>query len=69
MYNLYTFNIALFNENVLISIPFANRIGIEWAWTTFALITAVAFGGIIILMFKGEQWRKRLGQPQFHMDI
>lgn len=50
-------------------IKFANEVKIEWAWTTFALITVITFPGIIVLMFKGEQWRKALGVPQFHRDI
>ncbi|KAI0889348.1 major facilitator superfamily domain-containing protein [Annulohypoxylon maeteangense] len=51
------------------ALPFANRIGVQWAWITLALITALTSIGIIVLMFKGEQWRKRLGKPQFHTDI
>jgi hypothetical protein len=50
-------------------LPFANEIGLEWAWFTLALITAVASVGIVVLMFKGEAWRHKLGQPQFHKDI
>lgn len=50
-------------------LPFANRIGIDWAYITLALITAFTSLGIIVLMFKGEKWRKMLGQPQFHKDI
>jgi hypothetical protein len=50
-------------------LPFANRIGIDWAYITLALITACTSLGIIVLMYKGEQWRKMLGQPQFHKDI
>lgn len=51
------------------AINFANEIGIEWAWLTFALITMFTYAGIIVLMWKGEQWRKQLGTPQFHKDI
>ncbi|KAI2463288.1 major facilitator superfamily domain-containing protein [Annulohypoxylon bovei var. microspora] len=51
------------------ALPFANRIGIQWAWITLALITALTSLGIVVLIFKGEQWRKRLGEPQFHKDI
>jgi hypothetical protein len=50
-------------------LPFANEITIQWAWVTLALITAVTSLGIVVLMIKGEAWRKRLGQPQFHKDI
>ncbi|KIW90026.1 uncharacterized protein Z519_09456 [Cladophialophora bantiana CBS 173.52] len=51
------------------ALPFANEITIQWAWVTLALLTAVTSMGIVVLMFKGEEWRKRLGQPQFHKDI
>ncbi|KAI1460428.1 major facilitator superfamily domain-containing protein [Annulohypoxylon moriforme] len=51
------------------ALPFANRIGVQWAWITLALITTLASLGIIVLMLKGEQWRKKLGEPEFHKDI
>lgn len=51
------------------SLPIANRIGIEWAWLTFALITILSSSGLVVLIFNGEKWRERLGQPQFHKDI
>ena len=50
-------------------IPFANSIGIDWAWITLALITALTSLGVVVLMFRGEKWRMKLGQPQFHKDI
>ncbi|KAI1089544.1 major facilitator superfamily domain-containing protein [Rostrohypoxylon terebratum] len=51
------------------ALPFANRIGVQWAWITLGLIIALTSLSIIVLLFKGEQWRKRLGEPQFHKDI
>ncbi|KAK3937835.1 major facilitator superfamily domain, general substrate transporter [Diplogelasinospora grovesii] len=50
-------------------LPFAAKIGIQYAWITFALITVLFSLGVVVLMFKGEGWRKKLGQPQFHKDI
>jgi uncharacterized membrane protein YhaH (DUF805 family) len=54
---------------VLNRIPFASKIGIDWAWITLALIMALTSIGVVVLMFKGEKWRNKLGQPQFHKDI
>ncbi|OAA63411.1 Major facilitator superfamily domain, general substrate transporter [Niveomyces insectorum RCEF 264] len=68
--SLYNFGRQLFAFPLgFYAIPFANRIGIEWAWITLALITAVTSLSTIVLMVKGEQWRVRLGQPQFHKDL
>jgi hypothetical protein len=50
-------------------LPFANKIGIQYAWLTLALIMALTSIGPVVLIFKGQQWRARLGQPQFHKDI
>lgn len=60
---------VLLLTQMLCRIPFANEIGIDWAWITLALIMAVTSLGVVVLMFKGEKWRAKLGQPQFHKDI
>ncbi|KAF2099237.1 MFS general substrate transporter [Rhizodiscina lignyota] len=70
MSTLYNFGRQIFAFPLgFYALPFANRIGIEWAWLTMALITVLASVGIVVLMFRGERWRERLGQPQFHKDI
>ena len=51
------------------SIPFADRVGVQWAWLTLALTVVAAFCPVVLLMFRGERWRKRLGAPSFHEDI
>lgn len=33
------------------------------------MLAVVPFSGIIALIVKGEEWRKKLGSPQFHQDI
>jgi hypothetical protein len=56
-------------DHYVARLPFASKIGIDWAWITLALITAFTSLGVVALMFRGEAWRKKLGQPQFHKDI
>jgi len=50
-------------------LPFANKIGYDWAWTTFALILLIFWIPILGLMIWGDQWRERLGPPKFHQYI
>lgn len=33
------------------------------------MLAIVPFAGIIALIVRGEEWRGRLGLPQFHEDI
>ncbi|KAF8886030.1 MFS general substrate transporter [Infundibulicybe gibba] len=40
-----------------------DQIGFEWSFTVFAAISVVTFLPIIALMWKGETWRKRMGEP------
>lgn len=38
------------------------------AWSTVAIINAVLFTGIVVLMCRGRLWRERLGNPDFDRD-
>jgi len=51
------------------AVPFAERTTWGVAWGIFAVIDAVFFLGIILLMWKGKQWRERLGTPKFDRDL
>jgi len=46
------------------SIPFGDQIGYQWSFTVFTAICIVTFLPIVALMFKGEQWRRILGDPK-----
>ncbi|PFH50454.1 hypothetical protein AMATHDRAFT_60994 [Amanita thiersii Skay4041] len=46
------------------SIPFGREIGFEFSFLVFAAICVAAFLPIVALMFRGERWRKRLGEPK-----
>ncbi|KAF5366023.1 hypothetical protein D9758_006738 [Tetrapyrgos nigripes] len=46
------------------SIPFGEKVGYQWSFTFFLLLCVVTFLPIVTLMFYGEKWRKRLGQPK-----
>ncbi|KAF8161396.1 MFS general substrate transporter [Crassisporium funariophilum] len=45
------------------SIPFGERIGYQWSFTVFAAICSISFLPIVVLMYRGEKWRKALGYP------
>ncbi|OAG41039.1 hypothetical protein AYO21_04652 [Fonsecaea monophora] len=41
-----------------------NKIGYQWTFLMFALIGGVlAFAPMLFIIYKGEEWRKRLGKP------
>lgn len=48
--------------------PFAARTTYGVAWSVLAIIEACLFSGIILLMWRGAQWREKLGPPNFHKD-
>ena len=50
-------------------IPFAMKVGYDWAWITWALLIFASSSVVVLLYFKGEKWRATLGAPQFHKDI
>ncbi|KAH8821944.1 major facilitator superfamily domain-containing protein [Xylogone sp. PMI_703] len=51
------------------ALPLANKVGIQDAWIIFSMLIVASFLPTLLLIFKGEEWRKKLGQPQFHKDI
>ncbi|KAK7509067.1 major facilitator superfamily domain-containing protein [Phyllosticta citriasiana] len=44
-------------------------LGFQAAWTILAVINVTLFFPVLILFWKGEQWRERLGSPQFDQDL
>ena len=50
-------------------IPFAHETTWGIAWSVMAIIQAVLFTGIILLMWRGQQWREQLGAPNFDRDL
>ncbi|KAK7709690.1 hypothetical protein SLS57_008595 [Botryosphaeria dothidea] len=67
---LYNFARQIFSFTVgFYALPFAESVGVQWAWFTFAMIVFAAFSGVVLLMWKGQSWRERLGRPKFHEDI
>ena len=53
----------------LAQVPFATATTWGVAWSVFAIFDAVLFTGIILLMWRGQQWREALGSPNFHLDL
>jgi MFS family permease len=50
-------------------IPFGVATTYGVAWSVMAIISIVLYAGIVLLMWKGREWRERLGQPNFHKDL
>ncbi|KAK5126327.1 hypothetical protein LTR85_010563 [Meristemomyces frigidus] len=50
-------------------IPFAAATTWGVAWSVMAVIQAVLFGGVVLLMWRGKEWRERLGAPEFDRDL
>lgn len=50
-------------------IPFANATNYGTAWGVFAIIDFVLYGGVVALILRGQQWRAKLGEPDFHKEI
>ncbi|MCJ1393748.1 hypothetical protein MMC18_006624 [Xylographa bjoerkii] len=51
------------------AIPFAEATTYGIAWGTFAIIHVAFFTGIITLLWKGQKWRQKLGEPSFDRDL
>ena len=50
-------------------IPFAEKTTYGVAWGVMAAINAFLYIGIVLLMWRGRQWREKLGTPNFHLDL
>ena len=48
------------------ALPYAAEVGYFWAWFTFAAVLFSFFLPIAALMWWGEEWRMKLGEPRFH---
>ncbi|KAJ9608894.1 hypothetical protein H2200_006665 [Cladophialophora chaetospira] len=53
------------------SIPFGEKVQFQYAWLTFAMIHIAFLIPMVLLRFKGEQWRNSSWQkpPTFHNDL
>lgn len=51
------------------AVPFAEHTTWGVAWAVFAIIDVVFFLGLIALMWKGAEWRERMGAPRFDRDL
>jgi MFS family permease len=51
------------------ALPFAGSAGYFWAWFTFAAILLGCFVPVGALIFWGERWRDRLGEPGWNCDL
>jgi hypothetical protein len=60
---MYSFSMGFY------AIPWAEQIGVQDAWIAMAFINVAFFLPLILLIFKGEAWRERLGAPSFHRDL
>ncbi|KAF4549206.1 Efflux pump-like protein 6 [Elsinoe fawcettii] len=49
--------------------PFAEETTYGIAWAVMAIIGASLYAGVVALMFKGREWRLKLGEPSFDRDI
>ncbi|MCJ1286218.1 hypothetical protein MMC26_005563 [Xylographa opegraphella] len=50
-------------------IPFATATTYGVAWSVLAVLDAVLYLGIVLLMWRGREWRERMGPPNFDRDI
>jgi hypothetical protein len=50
-------------------LPFAKATSFGVAWAVLAVISVVLYGGVGLLMWRGREWRERMGQPDFHKDL
>jgi hypothetical protein len=48
------------------ALPFAAKFGYLAAWSTFAAVLFAFFLPVAALMVWGEDWRKKMGEPNFH---
>jgi hypothetical protein len=51
------------------AIPFAEKIGVQNAWITLAMVNFAFALPLVPLFFAGHKWRQRLGEPTFHRDL
>ena len=45
-------------------VKLCKKIGYQWAFFLFTIFNVLAFIPIVVLMFKGTEWRERLGTPR-----
>lgn len=50
-------------------LPFAEATSFGVAWAVLAVIGVMLYAGVGVLIWKGREWRERLGQPDFHKDL
>ena len=45
-------------------VKLCQKIGYQWAFLLFTVFNLLAFIPMVILMFKGREWREKLGAPR-----
>ncbi|RFU30522.1 hypothetical protein B7463_g5829, partial [Scytalidium lignicola] len=50
-------------------LPFAHQTSYGVAWAVMALGNMALFSGVIALMWKGKEWREKLGAPNFDQSL
>ena len=61
--NLYAFTLGFY------ALPFGKADGFGVAWGTLAAVNFVAWLPLLVLIWKGEEIRKRQGTPRMHVDL
>lgn len=51
------------------AVRFAEKTTWGVAWSVLAIVQAGLFGGVVLLMWRGKEWRERLGSPRFDRDL
>jgi hypothetical protein len=51
------------------AVPFALKFGLQTAWIVFAIIELVCYIPMIVLIWKGADWRDTFGGPDWNLDL
>ncbi len=60
---IYSFTIGFY------AISFAEKVGVQNAWITLAMINFAFFPATYSALLQGAAWRKQMGDPKFHRDL
>ena len=60
---VFAFNIGFY------ALPFGEDVGFDASFATLAAINAVLLIPLVWLLFKGEDVRRRQGEPKEHRDL
>jgi len=51
------------------ALPLSEKIGFQNAWIILAFLIVATSLPVLILFFRGEQWRQWLGEPEFDKEL